>query len=264
MKYCVGIDIGSTGTKTAVLENGVILHRLLQPTGWSSADTARSILHRLEALGVTPENAAIVATGYGRVSVPYADKCVTEITCHGRGACFLHGCTDLTVVDIGGQDTKLIRVEAGQVRDFVMNDKCSAGTGRFLEVMANTLALRPEELCRLAADGGNTTISSMCTVFAESEVISLIGRGETRENIAFAVVDSIVKKVAAQAGKLSSESGPVCLTGGLCEAPYLREALSAALGVPVLSCADGRYAGAIGAALSAASVKKFAGGGETE
>jgi predicted CoA-substrate-specific enzyme activase len=107
--------------------------------------------------------------------VPYADKCVTEITCHAKGACHIHGLSAMTVIDIGGQDTKLISVEDGSVKDFVMNDKCSAGTGRFLEIMANTLAVDVRELCALASEGGSTSISSLCTVFAESEVTSLIG-----------------------------------------------------------------------------------------
>jgi predicted CoA-substrate-specific enzyme activase len=188
------------------------------------------------------------------VSVPYADKCVTEITCHGTGACHIHGKKDLAVIDIGGQDTKLIVMQNGMVTDFVMNDKCSAGTGRFLEIMANTLSVRPEELCELASRGGNASISSMCTVFAESEVISLIGRGECRENIAYAVVDSISKKVASQASRLQLGGLPVCLTGGLCAFPYLRRSLSALLGTPVLACEDGRYAGAVGAALRAAAI----------
>lgn len=257
MNYYVGIDIGSTCAKTVVMDRErKILHRLLQPTGWSSVDTAQAILEQLHERGITQEMASIVATGYGRISVPYADKCVTEITCHGRGACFLYESEDLTVIDIGGQDTKLIMVERGQVKDFVMNDKCSAGTGRFLEVMANTLAMGPEELCELASHGGGTSISSMCTVFAESEVISLIGRGERKENIAFAVVESIVKKVVSQAGRSQLGDSRVCLTGGLCEIAYLRESLAAALGVPVLACEDGRYAGAVGAALCALTVRK--------
>lgn len=256
MNYFIGIDIGSTCAKTIVMDSDKkILHRLLQPTGWSSLDTAEAIRDKLEQLGVPTGESAIVATGYGRISVPYADKSVTEITCHGRGACFVHGSENLTVIDIGGQDTKLIAVESGIVKDFIMNDKCSAGTGRFLEVMANTLALRPDELCHLAAQGGNTSISSMCTVFAESEVISLIGRGEKKENIAFAVVDSIVKKVASQAGRLTL-GNKVCLTGGLCEFDYLRESLSRQLGVAVETDPDGRYAGAIGAALCAYNIRK--------
>ena len=248
MKHYIGIDIGSTCAKTIVLdENKNIVHRLLQPTGWSSVDTAQAINTKLEELGINMQEASIVATGYGRISVPYADKCVTEITCHGRGTCFVYGTNDLTVIDIGGQDTMLISVESGMVKDFIMNDKCSAGTGRFLEVMANTLGLRPEELCQLAAQGGGISISSMCTVFAESEVISLISRGEPKENIAYAVVDSIVKKVASQAGRLT-QGKTGCLTGGLCECGYLSESLGKKLNVTVNTNPDGRYAGAIGAA----------------
>ena len=255
MKF-IGIDIGSTCAKTVVMnENKEIVLEFVQPTGWSSVDTAQAIHDKLEEMGIPMEEATVVATGYGRISVPYADKCVTEITCHGRGTCFVYGTNDLTVIDIGGQDTKLISVENGMVKDFIMNDKCSAGTGRFLEVMANTLGLRPDALCELAAQGGNTSISSMCTVFAESEVISLIGRGEPKENIAFAVVDSIVKKVASQAGRLALGK-TVCLTGGLCEFDYLCKSLGKKLDVTVHTDPDGRYAGAIGAALSAMNVRK--------
>lgn len=256
MQHFIGIDIGSTCAKTVVLnEQREIVARLLQPTGWSSVETAEGIFNKLTDQGIVMSEAVCVATGYGRISVPYANKAVTEITCHGKGACYIHDCQDMTVVDIGGQDTKIIRIQDGVVKDFIMNDKCSAGTGRFLEVMANTLAVRPDELCALAEKGGNTSISSMCTVFAESEVISLIGRGESRENIAFAVVDSVVKKVISQAGKLGGSRGTVCLTGGLCECKYVCKALSAELGNEVLSSSDGRYAGAIGAALSAASLR---------
>lgn len=257
MRYNIGIDIGSTCAKTIVLdENKNVIHRLLQPTGWSSVETAGLIREKLTQLGVDWENAAVVATGYGRISVPYADKCVTEITCHGRGACHIFESENLTVIDIGGQDTKLICVEDGMVKDFIMNDKCSAGTGRFLEIMSNTLAVKPEELCQLASLGGGVSISSMCTVFAESEVISLIGRGESKENIAFGVVDSIVKKVATQAGRLNLKTSKVCLTGGLCDFTYLRHRLEKTLDVAVTACPDARYAGAIGAALSAANIRK--------
>lgn len=256
-EYCIGVDIGSTCAKTVVLSRDKrVLLQLLQPTGWSSVDTAEDIRRRLEEAGFPVEDGTAVATGYGRVSVPYADKCVTEITCHGRGACHIYGAGQLTVIDIGGQDTKIIRIENGAVSDFLMNDKCSAGTGRFLEIMANTLAVRPEELCRMAAEGGGVSISSMCTVFAESEVISLIGRGEKRENIAFAVVDSIVKKVSSQAGRMAGGQGAVCLTGGLCGYPYLRQSLSDALGCEVRTAEEGRYAGAVGAALSALTLEK--------
>lgn len=250
MAYTIGIDIGSTCSKAVVLEEGKILCRLLQSTGWSSVDTAENLRTALTEQGYDPAGGTVVATGYGRISVPYANRTLTEITCHARGACFIHNCRDLTVVDIGGQDTKCIAVSGGVVSDFVMNDKCSAGTGRFLEVMANTLGVRPGELCELARQGGGVTISSMCTVFAESEVISLIGRGEPKVNIAFGVVDSIVQKVAAQCGRIQMKD-TVALTGGLCQCPYIQEALSRALDRPVVTVPDGRYAGAVGAALSA-------------
>lgn len=253
-QYAIGIDIGSTCAKAVVLEpSGAIARRLVLPTGWSSADTAQQIEGQLA--GLLPQ-ASVAATGYGRICVPYADRQITEITCHARGACALYGEKTLTVIDIGGQDTKIIQVVNGRVADFLMNDKCSAGTGRFLDVMASTLGLAPTQLYTLAAHSGGVHISSMCTVFAESEVISLIGRGEAKENIAYAVVDSIVTKVAVQAARLLPPSGPVCLTGGLCEAQVLVDALAAALKRPVLTCPDGRYAGALGAALLA--------GGRTE
>ncbi len=254
-RYGVGIDIGSTCAKTIVTDGGgQILHRSLRPTGWSSVDTAEIIRKELGEEGITAENARFVATGYGRISVPFADKCVTEISCHARGAVRLFGSDQLNVIDIGGQDTKLIVISGGAVSEFVMNDKCSAGTGRFLEVMANTLSVRPEELCRMARSGSNTKISSLCTVFAESEVINLIGRGTSRENIAFAVVDSIAQKVKTQAGRVRFHSGPMCLTGGLCDFPFVTERIGAAFGRPVVTSPDARYAGAYGAALFAEAI----------
>ena len=132
-KYFIGIDIGSTCAKTVVMNHEKeILHRFLQPTGWSSVDTAKQIQETLMEKGILPEESVVVATGYGRVSVPYAAKCVTEITCHAKGACYIHKNENMLLIDIGGQDTKIIRIENGMVTDFLMNDKCSAGTGRFL------------------------------------------------------------------------------------------------------------------------------------
>lgn len=255
MKY-VGIDIGSTCSKTTVMDEdaGIVLKFVL-PTGWSSVDIAQTIREKLLDDDVDVMHTPCVATGYGRAAVSYADKTVTEISCHAKGACAIFSCRDMTVIDIGGQDTKIVSIEDGMVKDFIMNDKCSAGTGRFLEVMANTLAVSPYELCELAARGGHTSISSMCTVFAESEVIGLIGRGEKKENIAFAVVDSIVKKVATQARRIGDDA-VVGLTGGLCDCGYIRNALSKELKREVISHETGRYAGSIGAALYAMKESK--------
>ena len=248
-EYAIGIDIGSTCAKAVALSpSGEILRRLILPTGWSSVDTARQIETQLSEF--LPQS-LVAATGYGRACVPCANRQITEITCHARGACALYRENNLSIIDIGGQDTKIIRVEDGRVTDFLMNDKCSAGTGRFLDVMAGTLGLSSEQLYALAACGAGVHISSMCTVFAESEIISLIGRGEKKENIAYAVVDSIATKVAAQAARLLPGEGMVCLTGGLCEARVLVDALSAALHRELRTCPDGRYAGALGAAIIA-------------
>lgn len=247
-KYAIGIDIGSTATKVAVLDGGELFKTMLLPTGYNSRETAEQVRRDLIQMGIDPAKAAVVSTGYGRVSVPYADKAVTEITCHGMGAWHLFG-KDGTVIDIGGQDTKGIFLKNGRVMNFIMNDKCSAGTGKFLEIMANRLGLTARELSEAARAGKHIEISSMCTVFAESEVISLIGSGTPREDIACGVVDSVVRKVSQMLGSVENER--YFLTGGLCEDAYLREQLAERLGAPVESVPLARYAGAIGAALTA-------------
>lgn len=251
--YYAGVDIGSTAAKTAIFENDNLFDTFVIPTGWSSIETANTIMEKIISKGIREDNLKVVATGYGRVSVPYADKTVTEITCHGKGAAYLIG-EDCTVVDIGGQDTKVITVEKGMIVDFLMNDKCSAGTGRFLEIMANTLGVDINTLCDLAETGGGVNISSMCTVFAESEVISLIGRGEKKEDIAYAIVDSIVSKVASLCNKHSYGTN-YYLTGGLCDCNYIVRSLAKKLGDPVKTSPMARYAGAIGAAVLAQNLK---------
>jgi len=252
MKYYIGIDIGSTSSKTVVLnEQKTVVDAFRMPTGWSSVDTAETIKKNLEDKGYYALSEMIIATGYGRISVPYANHKMTEITCHAKGAMHLFQNDTIMLIDIGGQDTKIIRIENGHVVDFLMNDKCSAGTGRFLEVMANRLGLRPEELCNLAKIGRGISISSLCTVFAESEVISLVGRGEKKENIAYAVVDSIVKKVASQTKRLSSNCNTFCLTGGLSTISDFADALGTELQQDIQTHNMGIYAGALGAALFA-------------
>lgn len=250
--YRVGIDIGSTSAKVIALnQNSEIVYKNVIPTGWSSFETAIKISEELEKSGIEKDKSRFTATGYGRISVPYAHKTVTEITCHGKGAAHLFGTQNSTVIDIGGQDTKIITLEGGNVVDFIMNDKCSAGTGRFLEIMANTLGLSLNDMCELAREGSDVSISSMCTVFAESEVISLIGSGRPKKDIAFGVVDSIANKVKSLCSKHTNANGVIYLTGGLCENEYIIEMLSKKLESEVRSCDMGRYAGALGAALIA-------------
>lgn len=250
MRYYTGIDIGSTATKVVVLNEGAVIDRFVLPTGWSSKETADEVSRRLAAAGHPVDGEMkVIATGYGRISVDYAAKTVTEITCHGRGGYALMG-RDCTVVDIGGQDTKVITVEKGMTSSFLMNDKCSAGTGKFLEIMANRLGVGMAELFDLAAQGEPLAISSMCTVFAESEVISHIGAGERREDIAAGVVESVINKVAGLCLRHTIK-GDVILTGGLCDRTYFLDRLSAKINSPVCSDPMGRYAGALGAALIA-------------
>lgn len=246
MRY-IGIDIGSTASKTVVMDQDKkeIIHQKIMPSGWNSKETSLLIKNWLDEL-VLGES-FITATGYGRVAVPYADKTVTEITCHGKGASYLHH-GNTTVIDIGGQDTKVIQLENGRVIDFAMNDKCSAGTGKFLEVMANRLGLTIEEVLEFARTGKQLKISSMCTVFAESEIISLMGQGTPKEDIASGVVYSIVSKVITQISRRGNASN-YFLTGGFSESELIKELLSKELAAPVYSHSDGRFAGAIGAAL---------------
>lgn len=280
--YYIGIDIGSTASKTVVLNpDSTIAHSFVLPTGWNSKETAGKILEQLIRLGYYPVSAypasaenqnntasrkdlaagnsissCCVATGYGRVCVDYADKNVTEITCHGRGAWALFQ-KNCTVIDVGGQDTKIITVRDGQVQDFLMNDKCAAGTGKFIEVMAARLGASLEEFYDLAGRGTPLPISAMCTVFAESEVISHIGAGKPREDIAAGVIHSVTSRVANLCTR-HGISGDVVLTGGLSQTPLFLSVLSDKLGRKIMAHPMGRYAGALGAALSAKKIpKKF-------
>ena len=248
MNY-VGIDIGSTASKVVVRGDNEMYFVL--PTGWSSKETTNIIRERLKNAGVdvTAQETKVVATGYGRVAVDFADKVITEITCHARGGRELAS-GDCTIIDVGGQDTKVIQVSNGVVMDFLMNDKCSAGTGKFLEIMANRLGVTLQELFDMAEAGTVLPISSLCTVFAESEVINYIGEGRKRGDIAAGVVDSVATKVA-QLSQRKTFSEKAILTGGLSDSTYFTKILSEKVNHKVETTENGRYAGALGAALLA-------------
>lgn len=258
--YYIGIDIGSTASKTVVLNQDTTLAcRFTLPTGWNSKETALNIQKQLIEQGYYPASGDCIsvgcaATGYGRVCVDYADKNMTEITCHGRGAWALFR-KNCTVIDVGGQDTKIITVKNGQVQNFLMNDKCAAGTGKFIEVMAARLGASLEEFYELAGRGIPLPISAMCTVFAESEVISHIGSGKSREDIAAGILHSVTARVANLCIR-HGICGDVVLTGGLSQTPLFLSVLSDKLGRKIEAHPLGRYAGALGAALSAKNFVK--------
>lgn len=244
-----GIDIGSVATK-GVLYNGEVAACVIVPTGWSPREASRMALDMMAAKAGIARAAitSIVATGYGRVSADVATRAVTEITCHARGACSLHAGIR-TVLDIGGQDAKVIQLDcSGAVADFAMNDKCAAGTGRFLEVMARTLGVEVADFDRLADGAEPRPITSMCAVFAESEVVSLLAGGATRESVARGVLASIADRAAGLLGKIGA-AGPVAFTGGLSRSRLLCSMIEKRLGMPLLTSPESQLAGALGGAV---------------
>ena len=253
--HYIGIDIGSTATKLAALSGErALLGTTVVPfgTGTQADQLALETFYRNSRLSPS-DCVRTIATGYGRLIFRGADAQVSEISCHAKG---LHHFLPQarTIIDVGGQDTKVIIVQNGMVSDFQMNDKCSAGTGKFLEIMANRLGVTINELFDMAAAGEVIPISSLCTVFAESEVINYIGEGKKREDIAAGVVDSVANKVVQLAQK--KELGDrVILTGGLSHSIYFTGILSDKLDQKVESEEFGRFAGAYGAALLAREKK---------
>ena len=213
----IGIDIGSITAKAAVFSDGKILATKVIFTGYSVDSAGKRILEEvLEIAGINRDTVdKIVSTGYGRKSVTFADKVITEITCHGAGAHYTNS-EIRTVIDIGGQDSKALAIDPdGRVKDFAMNDKCAAGTGRFLEVMARALEADLDKFGDMSLKAEKPSkISSLCTVFAESEVISLISKGETRENIIAGIHESVASRVSALANRVGIHE-PVMMTGGV-------------------------------------------------
>ncbi len=244
--YSIGIDCGSTFCKGALYAEGRVEALALRPTGWDLAETGRLILaDLLESRPEPPRDPPVVATGYGREKIPAARK-ITEITCHARGAEYLAPGTRC-VIDIGGQDYKVIETAGGKVRSFQMNDKCAAGSGRFLEMVLARLGLDLSRLDELLALNRAVTLNSTCVVFAESEIIGLLARGVSREEILGGVVGAMAAKIAGQAARVAV-AAPAVLTGGLAVSRGIGRALSQALGQTVEPAVNGLYAGAIGAA----------------
>lgn len=249
----VGVDIGSMTTKTVILENGKIIASNIIRTGANSRHSAtRSLNMALLNTGINKDDMDyVIATGYGRANLELADKSVTEITCHGTGACYLFPGTR-TVIDIGGQDSKAISLgEKGEVLDFVMNDKCAAGTGRFLEVMASALDIELDKLGKTSLLSNKIVeISSMCTVFAESEVVSLIADGCPKEDIAKGLHNAIAERVLSMANKIGVRE-PITLSGGVIKNIGVVNAIKGKLGLMVNVSEDPQIIGALGASVIA-------------
>ena len=250
----LGIDVGSITTKAAVIEDGRLISAKVISTGYNAQGAGAKIYEAIlteAGLGAAAVD-KIISTGYGRNSINFAHKTVTEITCHAAGAHYLNPAVR-SIIDIGGQDSKAIVLdENGGVKDFAMNDKCAAGTGRFLEVMARALEIDINDFggVSLKADMP-AKISSLCTVFAESEVISLISKGEKRENIIAGIHESIAARVVAMAGRIGL-SAPLMMTGGVAKNKGVVRALENKTGYAIEVSEKAQVTGAIGAALIAA------------
>lgn len=248
----MGIDIGSTSSKAVILKNGKdVLAKEVVSLG-AGTTGAQQVIDKVVAetkLG-REDIDYIVATGYGRNSFKGADKTMSELSCHAKGGVFLFGEIG-TIVDIGGQDIKALAVRDGMLQNFLMNDKCAAGTGRFLEVMARVLDVHIDDLGKLDAEAtGKASISSTCTVFAESEVISALAKDNPIPNIVRGIHASVATKVAGLARRVGLKQ-PVVMTGGVSRNPGIVRALENELDCEIKVSEDSQLAGAFGAALYA-------------
>ncbi len=250
--YVMGVDSGSTSTDAVVVDGeGTVVASVILPTGSKATESARKAIDQvLEKAGISRDQVTLaVATGYGRDSIPDMDTSITEITCHARGAHALAP-EAMTIVDIGGQDSKVIKLDRdGGVVNFVMNDKCAAGTGRFLEMMARTMELPLDEFCRQGLEWKkDVKIRSMCTVFAESEVVSLVADDTPVPDIIHGLDQSVASKIRSLAKRVKAEP-PYLMTGGVANNEGVVAAIGEALGAPVTTSEDSQLCGALGAAL---------------
>lgn len=249
-----GVDVGSATTKAVLINaDGAVLSRALLASGGNLSAAAEQALNQaLRQADLTPDAVqALITTGYGRENVAGRTKTVTEITCHARGAYALDH-EVRSVIDIGGQDSKAIALDArGMVKKFEMNDKCAAGTGRFLEVMARTLEVDLNEVGPVALTADTAArISSTCTVFAESEVISLLAQGQSVARILAGLCAAIAQRVNSLATRVGM-TPEVMMTGGVARNAGVVRSLEKAIGMPVIVPDEPQIVGALGAALIA-------------
>jgi predicted CoA-substrate-specific enzyme activase len=256
MSLVAGCDVGSLTSKAVVMKDNRIVGQSIVKSRVKPAESSLVAMEgALEQAGVRMEDIAYsVGTGYGRDKIPFATEAVSEIACHGRGAVWLIPSVR-TIIDIGGQDCKVIRIDdAGKVLRFVTNDKCASGTGRFLEVMAGALGVTLEELGKLSVKAENpVTLASTCTVWAQADVIKFLNSGYRIEDIGAGINAAMARRVAILASSIKPEKD-VCLTGGVAKNSGVAAILSKVIGLPIRIArkADPQMAGAIGAAVIAA------------
>jgi len=251
-----GIDVGSVSSQAVIMLDGQLYAFSSMRTGSDSPQSAdKALAWALEGTGLTPDDLHfLVGTGYGRVNIPFADKAITEIACHARGANFMYGPTVRTLLDMGGQDCKIIRCdEKGKVVEFLMNDKCAAGTGRGMEVFADLLAVPIEEVGDLSfeVDQEPEPVSSTCVVFAKSEATGLLRQGWPKSKVLAAYCSAMAHRVVTLVERLGVEK-EFAITGGIAKNPGVVKRIEKELNVQALKPAhDTQIAGALGGALFA-------------
>lgn len=252
-RIVAGVDIGAATAKAVILNNNSVLASSVIPTGFSVAGAGEAVItEALKKAGLTRNDMGyIVSTGYGRRAVSSANKVLPEIICHAAGVSWLIP-EARTIIDIGGQDSKVIGLdEQGNVTNFVMNDKCAAGTGRFLEVMAGVLGLDISEMGSVSLRSENPCqIGSTCTVFAESEMVSLRAEGKSREDIIAGIHKGLARRVAIMGAPVSFRK-EVVFTGGVAKNVGIKKALEDEIGLEILIPQEPQVIGALGAALLA-------------
>ncbi len=248
--YFAGIDVGSTMTKAVILNQGIVAS-IIGPTGPEQRRLANRVIEEaLNKAAISFQNIAyIVSTGYGRINVPFADKQFTEITCHAKGIIRLFP-NAKTIIDVGGQDVKGIRIDAaGKIIDFIMNDKCAAGSGRFIEVIADTLGVPLDKVGDLSLRSKNpANISNICTIWAQQEVAASLAEGVPISDLLAGVHKSLADRISRMVSRLKVEEA-IIVTGGGGKNKGLLKALSEQLGHEVLVPEEPLITGALGAAL---------------
>lgn len=251
--YTMGIDIGSASSKVVILEDGnSMVAKVVIPNGTGTSGPARALAEAFKQCGLSKNDIEFtIATGYGRMTFQDADKQISEITCHAKGVLHLFP-TVRTIIDIGGQDAKVIQLNSqGVISNFVMNDKCAAGTGRFLEVMARVLEVDLNGMGELSDQAAEAVvISSTCTVFAESEVISQLANGIKPADVAAGVHESVVRRVTGLVMRIGSQPD-IVLTGGVAKNHGVVRAMERAMKMPIKVSPYSQLTGALGAAILA-------------